>query len=160
MQFYLVLPPMPRETQKELMKMINTDFNYSYRKARAGAEVEEGKCGRYASAALSMAGTVILAGGMTNCDDKHQVRAVLQLDICNTSRSGDEHREEAGDEGRPQEEGRDVLEGGGEDVPASGILLPRGSDGLAFPGHRSVASKPVYLCICVSQAATPRASRS
>ena len=57
------------------MKMINTDFNYSYRKARAGAEVEEGRCGRYASAALSMAGTVILAGGMTNCDDKHQVRA-------------------------------------------------------------------------------------
>ena len=58
------------------MKMINTDFNYSYRKARAGAEVEEGRCGRYASAAVSMAGTVILAGGMTNCDDKHQVRAV------------------------------------------------------------------------------------
>ena len=72
-----MFPPVPRETQKELMKMINTDFNYSYRKARAGAEVEEGKCGRYASAALSMAGTVILAGGMTNCDDKHQVRAVL-----------------------------------------------------------------------------------
>ena len=70
---------MPRETQKELMKMINTDFNYSYRKARAGAEVEEGRCGRYASAALSMAGTVILAGGMTNCDDKHQVRAVVIL---------------------------------------------------------------------------------
>ena len=59
--------------------MINTDFNYSYRKARGGAEVEEGRCGRYASAALSMAGTVILAGGMTNCDDKHQVRAVAIL---------------------------------------------------------------------------------
>ena len=88
---------MPRETQKELMKMINTDFNYSYRKARAGAEVEEGKCGRYASAAVSMAGTVILAGGMTNCDDKHQVRAILQLDICYISRIGYEHREEAGD---------------------------------------------------------------
>ena len=79
MQFNLVSPPVPRETQKELMKMINTDFNYSYRKARAGAELEEGRCGRYASAALSMAGTVILAGGMTNCDDRHQVRVAVAI---------------------------------------------------------------------------------
>jgi len=64
-----------RELQKELFAMTSSSSYYSH---RTNYLSKESNCGRYASSSLTISGTVVVAGGMIQCDNKHEVVGTIK----------------------------------------------------------------------------------
>jgi len=63
-----------REIQKELIAMTSSSSFYSHR-----MKDKEADCGRYASSSLTISGTVVIAGGMIQCNHKHEVVGTIKM---------------------------------------------------------------------------------